>query len=772
MRNILYILLLISGTVFGQTEFDDVTSTPSSSTSDETIIVRSGTTYRVTRAVQQDDLYDSIQISTDTAAVHDGKINTNIQSAGDNSDSIDASGVLIDANVSDISNNNDNLTTEIGNSAGTAGVTITFDGDTMIVSGGGTVMKFTKTSGTTVDTDPPVFSYGEIGNLGYDTVSMTFNESLTWATPDTVPFLCTVNLANAVLKGIYHVGDELRFKLDSSVSANQSVVMTYIQPVANRITDATGNYLQGFSTGVTNNVPSIGDTIDPVGWWKVNNDLTDEEGNYNGTGHNTPTFDASIKVGGSHAVNLNTSKAIDVGNVNMTDSFTIMFWWYGDRDPGASANIVFANRTDAANNDGVMIWISSWATDNGYIWFYTGNGSSQNPASCGQFVYDDTWVHIAITGDQQNGKAHIFVDGVERTSDSVTLNDYAFSGNATTWGSDNGHNEYSDGRFDDMRIYDRILTLEQIQTIYNNPEMPLSGADPGDDPLPDDSITVITNIEVSGMIYPYWWYLGGESDDYADDAGIAEHGGHKWFRSYHDINSCCVEYQTYIPSNGGSGILWPCWMNSDHDDFSHGYLTYTAKFPSDHVTGEGGKMPGVMTHEETSDQGTISPQLGWGSSIRTMHKYNAEGFVDIQWYIRPHLWGSYTSSVTHSRPGSGLPPGIIDRFLYDTEVRLTIRWYSGTVGQHNGFIEWFRDDVLIDQWTGLCFTEDAHINFDILTFDTFFGGSGTDWYAPSDTYWDIRDMVLFQYRPNQEGVPEYNEPSSPDRVLNQPTEAL
>ncbi|HDY67778.1 MAG TPA: hypothetical protein ENH85_08310, partial [Candidatus Scalindua sp.] len=77
-----------------------------------------------------------------------------------------------------------------------------------------------------------------------------------------------------------------------------------------------------------------------------------------------------------------------------------------------------------------------------------------------------------------------------------------------------------------MRIYDRILTQEQIQTIYNNPEIVLTEDDHGDDPLPDDSITVITNIEVSGMpvqrglteaelttIYPYWWYLGGEIDD-------------------------------------------------------------------------------------------------------------------------------------------------------------------------------------------------------------------------------------------------------------------
>ncbi|HDY89237.1 MAG TPA: hypothetical protein ENH82_14115, partial [bacterium] len=77
MRNILYILLLISGTVFGQTEFDDVTSTPSSSASDETIIVRSSTTYRTTRAVQQENLLDSIVIhlgrlddGVDTMGVH------------------------------------------------------------------------------------------------------------------------------------------------------------------------------------------------------------------------------------------------------------------------------------------------------------------------------------------------------------------------------------------------------------------------------------------------------------------------------------------------------------------------------------------------------------------------------------------------------------------------------------------------------------------------------------------------------------------------------
>ncbi|MCK5134879.1 MAG: LamG domain-containing protein [Bacteroidales bacterium] len=713
---------------------------------DELVVIQSGEEKKVTRDVLQ----SAVMLSTST-------------------------------NSSNIYYNVQDISILQSNTSGTSGYALSMEGDTLIVSYGGTTMKFTRTSGTEADVEPPYYTLGEIGNLGYDTASVVFNESLSWTTPDTAFFKVTVDLLNAVITGVYHVDDEIRFKLDSAAGANQSVVVTYTQPGTNRISDIAGNYLLSFSTGITNNVPSVGDTISALAWWKVNNDLIDEENNYNGTGHNTPTFDGTIKQGGSHSVNLNGSKAIDLGNVNLTDSCTIMYWWYGDRDPGAAALCTFANRPSATNSSGIMIWHSSWATDNGFIWVYSGNGTSQEPASCGEILYDNTWAHIAVTFDQGNGEAQIFVDGVKRTSDSTILNNYAISGNATSWGSDNAHGNPSGGRFDDMRIYDRILTTEQILTIATNPEIVLTGTNPGDDPVHNDSIIIISDIDFSttpiqrGLteaelteIYSPTWYLGGESDNLADDVGIVEHSDYRWLRSYHDQNTCCVEYQTSIPSNGGSGLLWTMFMDADRNDYSHGYLNYKVRFPAGFVTGAGGKMPGVSTQEEHPACMTLAPMTGQGSKIGTMYHVNEPGYVDVQWYIYPHLWWDYCYGRSHSRAGSGLPDGIIDRLTMGVVYDLSIRWFAGDVGVRNGFIEWFRDGVLIDQWTGLNFTEDEHINMNVIDFQTFAGGSGTEYYAPSDTYWDITDIKVFQYPPNTEGVPNYDVPSSPDRVLNLP----
>ncbi len=777
MKRLLYILLLINGTVFGQTEFGDVTSTPSSATSDETIIVRSGTTYRVTRAVQQDDLYDSIQISTDTAAVHDGKINTNIQSAGDNSDSIDASGVLIDANVSDISTTSGNLTTEINNSAGTAGMIITFDGDTMTVTSKGTIMKFTKTSGTTVDTDPPYYLYGECGNLGYDTVSTIYNESITWNTPDTADFKVTVDLFNAVITGVYHIDDELRFKIDSSVSVNESVIVSYIQPSTNRITDATGNYLQSFSTGIVNNVSAA--TTPVKAHYLFENNPDDETGNYGLTATDGATYTSSSPIQGTYSADLDgADRYFAVPSIPYGPVHTTCLWvkvW----DGGSTVRTLFST---LQSDDGIEI---NYNFNVDRIESTTGNGSSTTMAysTSGLGYVSGTPFHVAVVYNKTSGASVIYFNGVDVTSVSSTRTDYTTTSIGRIGLNFAGEGDLY-GFLDDVQIYDAGATSENIDSIYNNKGVSVNIGG-GDNPVPDDSIEVITHVDFTSTavqrglteaellaIHSPYWYLGGELDDECETAGVVDHSGNKWLRSYHDINTSGVEADGAI-SNGGSGLSWQVWMNTNqNDDYSNGYLTYTAKFPAGFVTGDGGKMPGVITYEDYPFQMTLAPMITSGSSIRTMHKLNVADSVDVMWYIYPHLYANYQYGQTHSRPGSGLSPGMIDRFPMDTEVKLTIRWFSGDTGVKNGFVEWFRDGVLIDQWTGLNFTESSSINFNALAIDTFFGGSGVGYYAPSSTYWDARDFVFFQYPFDTNGVPNYNVPSSPGRVLNQPAEAL
>lgn len=75
--------------------------------------------------------------------------------------------------------------------------------------------------------------------------------------------------------------------------------------------------------------------------------------------------------------------------------------------------------------------------------------------------------HIAATYNSANGDNSIYVNGVLDIA-NITGTGSALANNTIYIGSNNGATEWADGYYEDYRIYNRILTADEILSIYTS----------------------------------------------------------------------------------------------------------------------------------------------------------------------------------------------------------------------------------------------------------------------------------------------------------------
>ena len=77
---------------------------------------------------------------------------------------------------------------------------------------------------------------------------------------------------------------------------------------------------------------------------------------------------------------------------------------------------------------------------------------------------DGQWHHIAGTVNKTTGYHALFLDGVLKSSAAVVP---TIGATYSTIGSKNKTSEFWKGQIDDLRIYNRALSVAEVQTLYN-----------------------------------------------------------------------------------------------------------------------------------------------------------------------------------------------------------------------------------------------------------------------------------------------------------------
>ena len=206
-----------------------------------------------------------------------------------------------------------------------------------------------------------------------------------------------------------------------------------------------------------------------IGWWKLDEktgvSATDSSITLNDGSLNNSTFSTN-----SALSNLNSGLYLDGINDYVTitytssyeiDFITLSIWVYptstGQNDQLFSKDNSGSNRSwqFRENNDGTVR----------FIVFDDDDSSNGQITSTNTLALND-WNHVAGTWDGSDIK--LFINGQFDSSTSFSgLLNKDETNNAFLGRSENGDPGYFEGRLDDARIYNRALTEDEINTLFN-----------------------------------------------------------------------------------------------------------------------------------------------------------------------------------------------------------------------------------------------------------------------------------------------------------------
>jgi len=228
-----------------------------------------------------------------------------------------------------------------------------------------------------------------------------------------------------------------------------------------RYDDSSGSWVTAYNADVTPNYP-FDDNL--FGYWTGDGGLGsvayDSSGNGN---HGTLMSNATWATGvaGSCFEFDGTDSYVDLGNQGVTGSKTLSAWIYVD-EASYQAKDYYIISDRIVPDDGFVVTLNGI---NSLIYFTQYDGSAHPVNSGTTTVPLKTWTHVAAVFDGVNG--HIYINGV--LCNSAAFNDNDASASPLTIGV-NGDNPTSatnfKGRIDEVRIYKRVLTANEIKSLY------------------------------------------------------------------------------------------------------------------------------------------------------------------------------------------------------------------------------------------------------------------------------------------------------------------
>ena len=264
---------------------------------------------------------------------------------------------------------------------------------------------------------------------------------------------CHMTLTNCIFRGNRDSGGEdesaqIDYEPGEAPAVNYSCIQGW-----------TGN-LGG--TGNIDNDPCFIETefFNPVSSWKF-----DEAGGttaYDSTGFNHGTVYGAQwttgKVGGALSFDGDGDYVeVDAIAPLAGDTLTAQAWIQFDEFAGLW-NPVLTQSKPSMTNDGYYLYVV-----NGKPSFYVIDGFNYSHAISPETINADQWYHVTVTNDGSTLK--LYVDGQLKDITSSTgftgVNHNAYIGYVSAL--------YYNGLIDDVRIYDRALSADEIQQLYESP---------------------------------------------------------------------------------------------------------------------------------------------------------------------------------------------------------------------------------------------------------------------------------------------------------------
>src|SRR3989344_2132786 len=235
--------------------------------------------------------------------------------------------------------------------------------------------------------------------------------------------------------------------------------------------DSDGDPIRHIFNWLVNNTAGPGKSITVLNmpFERINGTTTNNAYDYSGYGNNGSEISGiSWNQTGGH----NKSGAYSFDGVDdyisvassgtlhqIRNNITVSFWTKNDVTP-AQWDMLISRTTSTSWADGWGVFYDSGTAVNFFVGHWSNNVATATSTPT-------KWNHIVGTYDGNN--IRIYVNGVEGTADSVTSDDLTTPSEVDLEIGRGAADAYNfDGHLDELMIFNRSLSIEQIKALYNN----------------------------------------------------------------------------------------------------------------------------------------------------------------------------------------------------------------------------------------------------------------------------------------------------------------
>lgn len=200
------------------------------------------------------------------------------------------------------------------------------------------------------------------------------------------------------------------------------------------------------------------------GYWRLENNFTDETANNNDLTNRNSTAFATAKFGSGADFESGSLQYADIAhasqtNLNGTGSKTISCWF---KPESIGVNHVLVSK-DNAVAEGYLLYITSGNNPR-----FIGRGLTTNTlVTSTETVSAGSWYHVVGVYDSSGSKLKIFVNGVKTevtASGTTAASSVPFAIGAREKGGT--QDLHADGILDDVAFFDRALTDTEVNSLY------------------------------------------------------------------------------------------------------------------------------------------------------------------------------------------------------------------------------------------------------------------------------------------------------------------
>lgn len=177
---------------------------------------------------------------------------------------------------------------------------------------------------------------------------------------------------------------------------------------------------------------------------------------------------------GSNSLYLNGSVEYGRSNISLGTQLTVAVWVNVDNPIQNSINTIMANTGTGESSDGFKLGINDWDNSDESVIIEVGDGTTGGKwATPPGLIQPGSWYHLAFVIDQPHPVMKIYYNGAAAplsfiSDQGFTRDEFRYdfqTAGSFTIGAFPGPSYGYKGHLDDMRVYNRVLSDEEIAKI-------------------------------------------------------------------------------------------------------------------------------------------------------------------------------------------------------------------------------------------------------------------------------------------------------------------